>query len=232
MKKKKIDYVEITYSEKEKPFTDYPNKLAKYLFKKNNMSQDEKILELVCGRGEFINAFINQGLDGYGLDSSESSKKKFPNIKLNITNLDKDSKLPYEDSKFDYIFSKSFIEHFYDADFIFEEAYRILKPNGILISLTPDWEDNFKIFYDDHTHKRPYTLKSLKYIHTNHNFKIKEIKKFKQLPSTWNKNILIRYLFFFLSEATKFLTPSKLKNKSKWIRFSKEIMLMSIATKN
>ena len=85
MKKKKIDYVENRYSEKDMPFTDYPNKLAKYLFKKNNMSQDEKILELGCGRGEFINAFINQGLDGYGLDSSESSKKLTLSLSINLS---------------------------------------------------------------------------------------------------------------------------------------------------
>ena len=28
---------------------------------------------------------------------------------------------------------------------------RLLKPGGILITLTPCWEDNFKMFFDDYT---------------------------------------------------------------------------------
>jgi len=229
--KKKLDYVDTVYNVKTKPYTDYPKKLIEHLHKMLNMKNNEKILELGCGRGEFINSFIEKGLDGYGLDISDNSKKKFPNIKLNISDIMKEKTLPYEDSKFDYIFSKSFIEHFYDAEFIFQEMYRILKTNGILLTLTPDWEDNYKMFYDDFTHKRPFTLESLKNIHKINNFEIIKIYKFKQLPSTWHKNYFIRNLAKIFSELTKYLTPPMLKQKSRWIRFSKETMLISIAKK-
>ena len=61
------------------------------------------------------------------------------------------------------IFSqKSFVEHFYQPEYLFIEMSRVLKENGFLITLTPDWEDNFKMFYDDFTHKRPFTITSLK----------------------------------------------------------------------
>ncbi len=228
---KKHDYVNTIYDENLKPFTNYPRKLAKYLISRLNMNQGSKILELGCGRGEFINAFIEGGLEGYGLDISEYSKKKYPKIKLDIQDISKEKKLPYQNSQFDYVFSKSFMEHFHEPEFIFQESNRILKPGGLLITLTPDWEDNFKMFYDDYTHKRPFTIESLKNIQKLCDFEIVSVQKFKQLPSTWSKNIITKNFAIIFSEITKYLTPVHLKKKSKWIRFSKETMLLSIALK-
>ena len=68
--------------------------------------------------------------------------------------------------------------HFYQPEYLFIEMSRVLKENGFLITLTPDWEDNFKMFYDDFTHKRPFTITSLKNIHKVCGFEIIEICKF------------------------------------------------------
>ena len=73
--------------------------------------------------------------------------------------------VPYSDNFFDIVFSKSFIEHFYYPEEIFKEAHRILKPSGILINLTPEWNYIYKSFYDDYTHRTPFTKKSLEEIH-------------------------------------------------------------------
>ena len=48
---------------------------------------------------------------------------------------------------------------------MFKEAYRVLKPSGILINLTPEWKYIYKSFYDDYTHRTPFTKKSLEDIH-------------------------------------------------------------------
>ena len=56
---------------------------------------------------------------------------------------------------FDVIYSKSVIEHFYYPEKILKEAYRVLKPGGIIITLTPDWEFIYKSFYEDFTHRTP-----------------------------------------------------------------------------
>ena len=42
--KKKLDYVEVLYDEKLKPFTDYPNRLSNYIFYTNNMKASDKII--------------------------------------------------------------------------------------------------------------------------------------------------------------------------------------------
>ena len=62
------DYVAVTYNEKDRPFTQYPDKLAHYLSLRYELPKGSKILDLGCGRGEFLRGFIRCGLNGYGVD--------------------------------------------------------------------------------------------------------------------------------------------------------------------
>ena len=41
---------------------------------------------------------------------------------------------------------------------IFSEIYRILKKDGILIIITPNFTYDYKNFYDDPTHINPFTV--------------------------------------------------------------------------
>ena len=78
---------------------------------------------------------------------------------------------------------------------------------------------------------KPFTLNSLREIHEANNFKDIRVKRFKQLPILWKKNKINYSLLNILSEITRVIVPSILKKKFKWVRFSKEIMLFSVATK-
>jgi len=64
-------YIDVVYSSKNKPFTNYPSKLINYLIKKFCINSDSLILELGCGRGEFLNEFTNNKMKGYGIDLSD-----------------------------------------------------------------------------------------------------------------------------------------------------------------
>ena len=119
-------YVDVVYNEKDKPFTDYPSKMIKYLIKKYNITEESKVLELGCGRGEFLNEFYNNNMISYGVDISSYAKEKFPHLNISSVDMLKNS-LPYPDNSFDVIYSKSFVEHFYYPEKIFQEAYRVLK---------------------------------------------------------------------------------------------------------
>ena len=230
MKTTKKSYVEVAYNETDKPFTTYPKKLATYLSSRFNIKKDCKILELGCGRGELLNSFIDLGIDGYGTDISDYSKKKYPKIKFTESNILKEKKIPFSDNFFDFVYSKSFIEHFYDPDFIFTEIFRVLKPNGKVLTLTPDWQFMSEVFYDDSTHKRPFTTKSLKEIQIITGYSDVVVEKFRQLPVTWNKYSSLNFFYIFFAELTRIFFPASLK-KIKWVRFSKEIMLLSSAQK-
>jgi ubiquinone/menaquinone biosynthesis C-methylase UbiE len=212
-------YLETIYHDNSRPITDYPKKLINYLIRRFDLKKNSKILELGCGRGEFLNEFHLSGLNAYGVDISD----------FETVDIDKE-KLPYKDNFFDIIYSKSVIEHFYYPDKIFEEAYRVLKPGGLIITLTPEWKYIYKSFYEDFTHRVPFTKVSLKDIHEMNDFKNVRVESFKQLPVIFEKKY---YSIFFdiFSFFTRILVPDHFRLKYKWIRFSKEIMLLSIAEK-
>ena len=224
------NYIDVVYESNKKPFTSYPEKLIKLLTKRYNLKKESKILEMGCGRGEFLNEFTKFGMNGYGIDLSDFAKDYCNNAEIKVVDISKDP-VPYLDNSFDIVFSKSFIEHFYYPEEIFKEAYRILKPSGILINLTPEWNYIYKSFYDDYTHRTPFTKKSLEDIHHVTGFKNVEVQSFKQLPILWSDNLIIRSSFSILSEITRLLIPEKFRMNNKWFRFSKELMLLSSATK-
>jgi hypothetical protein len=62
-------------------------------------------------------------------------------------------------------------------------------------------------------------------------FKNVKVESFKQLPILWYNNFFIKNLFKFFSEMTRIFTPDYFRLKYKWIRFSKEIMLLSVGIK-
>jgi SAM-dependent methyltransferase len=215
-------YVDLTYG--AKPFTNYPMRLSKHLADRFRITPGQKLLDLGCGRGEFLKSFVDIGLDGYGFDQSDLATASYADLAVTVGNLEE--RLPYEDESFDVVFSKSVVEHFYFPEKILSEVLRVLKPGGLIITMTPDWVHNFLMFHDDFTHRTPFTQQSLQEIHLYCGFEKVQTEKFIQLPSTWGNPFLSPLVFL----TRKFL-PSGLKQKSKWVRFSKEVMLLTFARK-
>lgn len=225
----KENYIKTIYSEKSKPFTKYPNKLINYLIKTYNIKKESKVLDLCCGRGEFINEFINFGCEGFAVDIDNICLKYFPKIIYKECDLVKD-KLPFNDDNFDVVFSKSTIEHFHNPENMLSESYRVLKPGGFIITLTPSWTHNIKNFYDDFTHVQPYSKVSLKEAHEMMNFIEVKSRNFTQLPVLWKKNLFSKFMLL-VSLLARCLAPNYLKKKSKFIFYSKEVMLICTGKK-
>jgi cyclopropane fatty-acyl-phospholipid synthase-like methyltransferase len=76
------NYLETIYSVKNKPISTYPKIFIKYLVKRFEIKENQKLLELGCGRGEFLNEFVNNGIEGYGVDLLDYCKEFFPNLKF------------------------------------------------------------------------------------------------------------------------------------------------------
>ena len=182
------------------------------------------MLDLGCGRGEFLSGFIAQGIYGFGIDQADSARKICPSAKIKIEDIEK--KLPFKDNFFDVVYSKSVLEHFYYPEKILIEIHRILKPGGIVITMTPDWAYDPISFYDEFTHRTPFTLQSLNQIHNLCQFKNVVTERFVQLPFVWK----MPFLRFITTLCRNFL-PDKLSKHSKFVKFSKEIMLLTKAIK-
>jgi len=224
--REKIDYVSVTYNEKDKPFTMYPDLLTRHLVRKYDLSAGMKILDLGCGRGEFLRGFIRSGLHGYGVDQSLIAKSICSEAEILQSDLENEA-LPYEENTFDIIFSKSVLEHFYYPEKIVTEIYRILKPGGLVITMVPDWAAVYKTFYDeDHTHRTPFTLLSLRNLFIINGFSDVKVEKFRQLPFLWRMPWLSP-----VSAIVARLTPRALSPYSKIVKFSKEIMLLASCVK-
>lgn len=132
--------------------------------------------------------------------------------------------LPYPADLFDIVFSKSFVEHLENPMPYFGEAKRVLKPGGILITMVPDWESCYKIYFDDVTHKTPFTAVTLEDCYRMVGLANIHIEKFRQLPLVWRFPI-VNLLCGLISP----LVPPR--TKGNFLRWSRELMLLGVASK-
>ncbi|MBF0211938.1 MAG: methyltransferase domain-containing protein [Magnetococcales bacterium] len=218
--------MDVVYNEQDRPLTTYPSQLSRHLFNRFNLKKQDRLLDIGCGRGEFLQGFIDCGVSGYGVDRSRVAERYCPNAELRISDIENDG-IPYDDGFFDVIYSKSVIEHFYYPEKMVQEMYRVLKPGGLAITLCPAWEYNYRIYFEDFTHRTPFMQTSLRDIHLMHGFENIQVTLFRQLPVLWGEGKIL----LPLAELTRWLAPEILKPHSKWVRFSKEIMLLASATK-
>ena len=80
-------------------------------------------------------------------------------------------KLEHEDESVDFVTMNAMIEHIKNPDNIFKEIRRVLKKNGLVFVRTPNWQMDYKNFYNDPTHVKPYTPQSLKQTFELYNLK-------------------------------------------------------------
>lgn len=215
-------YLSTTY--RNHAISDYPSKLAEFLFRSLGLQGGSELLDVGAGRGELSVGFAEQGLRVTGIDQSPPPMRNSPVLKFQFADLEKP--LPFADSSFDVVFSKSVIEHFYFPENLVHEMYRVLRPGGVVVSMTPSWIHNVKNFHIDFTHRTPFTRESLVDIHLIAGFDEVASDYFIQLPKVW--------LFPFLKYASAilgFVAPTFLSKYSKTIRFSKERMLIATAKK-
>jgi SAM-dependent methyltransferase len=127
---------------------------------------------------------------------------------------------------FDVVFAKSVIEHLFNPENFMKECYRILKPSGRLIIMTPDWISQMKIFFDDYTHRQPYTLTALKDILDIFLFKDVSSEIFYQIPILWKYPALKA-----ISGIIRLLVPVTAKSNIRFIRWSTELMILGTGVK-
>lgn len=98
--------------------------------------KQKKILDLGCGRGEFLTAMKAEGFDIIGV---EPDPHKHEAIKINEKEMGvrtgainaPGEDLPFDSGTFDFVYCNSVIEHCRDPIKLLEESHRVLKPSGL-----------------------------------------------------------------------------------------------------
>ena len=174
------------------------------VFLNKDVQKNSFILDLGTADGTFVEVVENNGFKSLGLD-------------INEINLETD-KIDLENETCDVITANSLIEHIKNPDNLMKESKRLLKKDGVLILVTPDWAQNFKNFYDDPTHVKPYTKKSLEFLLKSYGFENVKIVPWLVCKPTWMWknpfNFLLARLIPFRGNSGR-LIPGFLKGKSK-----------------
>jgi SAM-dependent methyltransferase len=230
---KKSSYLEVTYSPSIAPLTEYPRLLATWLLK-NAFKRPGRLLDMGVGRGDHLMAFSSLGFEVAGVDTSPNVAALSSKYEVHIADLEHDL-LPFPNNSFDFVFSKSVIEHMHYPDRLMSKALEVLRPGGTAVLMTPSWEYNYwGPFYIDHTHVTPFTRPSLRDALTIVGFGSTEVTYFYQLPFLWRYPIckpLVRVLAALPIPYRPYQSAPWPDGFNKLVRFSKEVMLMAVAHK-
>ena len=104
-------------------------------------SQAGKICEIGCGRANILHNFkdLSEKYSGSDFSSNilQENIKQFPGARF--TKIENVHEFPFEDEQFDLVFSIFVLEHVVRPHLFLRECNRILKKNGKLIILCPDY---------------------------------------------------------------------------------------------
>lgn len=118
-----------------------------YLRRRGTWIQEElqlpfsgKILDVGCGDGSLLYHLkkANPKLDLYGTDISKEGCRLASKQGIKAKPADLNYKIPFGNSKFDFIIAHECIEHLWNSDKFLSECHRCLKKNGYLILTTPN----------------------------------------------------------------------------------------------
>ena len=142
--------------------------------------EDSVVVDLGAGYCNFINAV--RAKIKYAVDISPDFQKfANPDVKTFVSSV---SDLDFlTDESVDVAHASNLLEHFDDHDLVgvISEFGRILKKDGLLILLQPNFRYTYKNYFDDYTHKKIFTDEGLKNFLISHGFEIIH-RKNKFLP--------------------------------------------------
>jgi SAM-dependent methyltransferase len=225
-------YLDVTYDPARLPYTAYPRQLAAWLAA-NVFGRPGRLLDVGCGRGEYLQAFRDLGFDVAGVDVSPRAPALAPGFHVEVADLDR-GPLPFPSQTFDFVFSKSVVEHTRQPVALLARARAALRPGGVAVVMTPSWLHTYwGPFYIDHTHVTPFTAPALADALTLAGFEVVGIRHFRQLPFLWKRPWLAPLVRALAALPLRFrpLSPDAgwPDRVNTLIRFSKEVMLLAVA---
>jgi O-antigen chain-terminating methyltransferase len=149
--------------------------------------QEKKVLDLGCGRGEFLTLLSEKGITAEGIDINEQMIDICREKNLKCSKADILDKLTeFEDGSLGGIFSSQVIEHLSPNYLrrVIELAFHKLAPSSHIVLETVNPTSVFalvQIFYLDLSHQKPIHPQALRFLLENAGFEDVEIKLSSEL---------------------------------------------------
>lgn len=103
--------------------------------------EDTRILDVGCGHSDLLKQVHNKTLHTYGIDPDKKALGKNKFIKNKVVG--SADNLPFQNNFFDLVISSWVLEHLENPGKVFQGIYRVLRPGGKVIFLTPNvWNYN------------------------------------------------------------------------------------------
>jgi O-antigen chain-terminating methyltransferase len=137
---------------------------------------DAIALDLGCGRGEWLEVLRDKGLAAQGVDLDDGMLTECRKLNLNASLQDAIAALnSFENESISMVSAFHLVEHisFETLRSLISEAFRVLKPGGLLVLETPNPENilvGTSNFYLDPTHTRPIPPGLLKFMSKYYGF--------------------------------------------------------------
>ena len=166
-----------------------------------SLNPNNKLLDIGCGTGEFLNQSKINGFDVLGIEPSEKARTQAKNnFHLEVKEESAIEKLG--DQTFDFITMWHVLEHVYPLNERVQQMHRLLKDNGQIIIAVPNREsydahyyDKYWAAYDVPRHLYHFTPNTIAQLFENHGF-------------TTHKVIPMKFDSFYVS-----MLSEKYKNK-------------------
>jgi 2-polyprenyl-3-methyl-5-hydroxy-6-metoxy-1,4-benzoquinol methylase len=151
-------------------------------------AEHQPVLDVGCGRGEFVTACAGRGLSVRGVDTNERSVADLKARGLDVEiGAIPECFASMRDGSLGSILAMHVVEHLpVEALFaLFREAARTLRPGGLLMIETPNAESmivSATDFWRDPTHLAPRHAAALTVLAREHGFEVQEIRAVHELP--------------------------------------------------
>ena len=129
------------------------NHILPFILEKVNLPPNAQILEIGCGEGGVLKAFIERGFTCYGIDLSpsriENAKKILKEevekklVAFYAFDIHDDQHFEHLFGKIDLVILKDAIEHIYDQEKFLTALHKFIKPEGSVFLSFPPWLNPF-----------------------------------------------------------------------------------------
>jgi O-antigen chain-terminating methyltransferase len=147
----------------------------------------DRVLDIGCGRGEFLEACAELGIGATGIDSDHDMVRRCQMKGLEVVHGDLVTHLDsLEDRSLDGIFSAQVVEHLTTAELsdLVQISARKLRRGGLFIAETinPDTFSALRWYYLDLTHRQPIPPAAMRFLLEDAGFVVRDVLFTSELP--------------------------------------------------